>query len=168
MNTGTDNKEVQDVTQNSNSLSKREFLIFLLMLFLPSVITHARPLGTFSGTIFVYAPMWYFFTAYNYDLAGNLIILSQAFFPLLTPHILGGWLEPIGPMFLLLGLGLIWSLWRFRVKGTGTRLVELMLILNFIPLISIVLCGAIPVPLLPIIGLYIFRVWKNPLRMQQK
>ena len=157
-----DQEEVQSV---DSPPSRRDLSVLLVGLLLPSLVVNSRlPPGS-SWQTFVYSPLWVAYASYS-----GTEVYRVGLFPSFAYWALGGWIEPITTTLLALGMMLIIGLWKLRSGRARIRPIKVLLVLNFVPSIYLVLMwlpeliarrgiigpsyGA-PLPLLPILGVYL-------------
>jgi len=157
----------QEVAQSVDSPpSRRDLFLLLVSLLLPSLVVNDR----LSSQMFVYSPLWVAYASYS-----GAEVYRAGLFPSFAYWALGGWIEPITTTLLVLGMMLIIGLWKLRSGRARIRPIKVLLVLNFVPSILIVLMMLpeliarrgiigpgymVPLPLLPILGVYLARKWK--------
>ncbi len=159
-----DQEEVQSV---DSPPSGWDLSVLLVGLLLPSLVVNLRlpPWQTF-----VYSLFWIAYAPYS-----GTEVYTVGLLPSFAYWALSGRIEPITATLLVLSMMLVIGLWKLRSGRARIRPIKVLLVLNFVPSILIVLMMLpeliarrgiigpgymVPLPLLPILGVYLARKWK--------
>lgn len=158
-----DQEEVQSV---DSPPSRTDLSVLLVGLLLPSLVVNLK----LSSQTFVYSPFWIAYASYS-----GTEVYAIEFLPSFIFWAASGRIEPITATLLVLGMLLVTGLWKLRSGRAPIVPIRVLLALNFVPSILIVLrmlpeliarrgiIGPgyyVPLPLLPILGVYLARKWR--------